>query len=356
MNRHSSVDFIKFFMACVIVIYHYGIIFWGGYLVVECFFMISGFLMMNSVYRAKERGDERADSTFRFVLHKYKAIFLPLLFAALIGFGLYAGIVYRYPFALIVQKLPYLVFEIFPLQVAGFTAYYATGVSWYLAAMFLSMALLHPFAKRDPDRFCYTVAPLVAIFCYGWICITWGQLDRGSAWILGIINSGMLRGLAGISAGSLLYALTQRGTGERPPQTMRSRTLYTVAELALWGWIAYTILTREFARTTMDFVVVAAFFAALYIALGKKSLFALFINHKWTGALSTCSTYMFINHSAWNRAFKTILPGREPLEVIHWYLLGVAGCCLATFALTKLTEYLVRRVKARSVRHRADAV
>ena len=61
MKRHSSVDFIKFFMAIVIVIYHYGIIFWGGYLVVECFFMISGFLMMNSVYRAKARGDNRTN-------------------------------------------------------------------------------------------------------------------------------------------------------------------------------------------------------------------------------------------------------------------------------------------------------
>ncbi len=348
MNRHSSIDFIKFFMALIIVVYHYGIIFWGGYLVVECFFMISGFLMMNSVYRAKERGDDRADSTFRFVLHKYKIIFLPLLFAALLAFTLYSTVVYHYPFTTAMRKLPYLVFEIFPLQVAGFTAYYATGVSWYLAAMLLSMAILHPFAKRNVDQFCYTLAPLIAIFCYGWICINWGQLDRGSAWIMGLINSGMLRGLAGISAGSLLYALTQRKESEEARRSMLSRSLYTVVELALWAWILCTILTKELSHTTMDFVVVAAFFAALYIALGQKSLFALFINHKWTGVLSTCSTYMFINHCVWSRCIKKFFPDREPLSVIHWYFLGVAGCCLLTFGLTKLTEYLVRRVKARS--------
>lgn len=348
MNRHSSLDFIKFFMAIVIVVYHYGIIFWGGYLVVECFFMISGFLMMNSVYRAKARGDERADSTFRFVLHKYKAIFLPLLFAALMSFVFYTGIAYKMTFAEAMRKLPYLVFEIFPLQVAGFTAYYVTGVSWYLAAMLLSMAILHPIAKRNPDSFCYTVAPLVAIFCYGWLCINFQQLDRGSAWIMGIINSGMLRGLAGISAGCLLYALTQRREGTAVRQSMLSRSLYTVAELALWVSISYTILTKELSHTTMDFVVVAAFFAALYIALGQKSLFALFINRKWSGVLSTCSTYMFINHSAWNRCIKKFFPDCEPLEVMHWYFLGVAGCCLLTFGLTKLTEYLIRRVKARS--------
>ena len=49
MKRNSSIDYLKFLFSVIIVLYHYGLWFSGGYIVVEGFFMITGFLMMGQI-------------------------------------------------------------------------------------------------------------------------------------------------------------------------------------------------------------------------------------------------------------------------------------------------------------------
>ena len=85
MKRNSSIDYLKFLFSVIIVLYHYGLWFSGGYIVVEGFFMITGFLMMGSLYRQKDAVELPPDGTAKFVFRKYKAIFLPLLFPLSVG-------------------------------------------------------------------------------------------------------------------------------------------------------------------------------------------------------------------------------------------------------------------------------
>ncbi len=352
MKRNSAVDIIKFLLAIIIVLYHWGLWFRSGKLAVEAFFMITGYLMMRSIYKNKDEVD-RPDSTFRFVLHKYRSVFLPLLFSAILGFLLLEFKLYETPIKEMPRRALLLLFEVFPLQTAGFRAYYATGVSWYLSAMLLSIAILHPIAKRNPERFAYTVAPVIALLCYGFVCVNVGYMSA-SVWILSLFNSGLLRGLAGISAGSLLFFLCKKA-GEKPSPTLTTRVLFTLAELGGWYLIVRIMFDMKLAATPNEMVVIALFFFVLYIALSGQSLFALFINHKWTGVLSTASLYMYLNHYALNRVMKErypILSWEVPrgqtsilLEMLGWYLLGVLILCLTSFALTTLTRYLCKVVK-----------
>ncbi|MBQ8141186.1 MAG: acyltransferase family protein [Clostridia bacterium] len=344
VKRQSSIDFIKFFLSIIIIFLHFEFIFSGGYLAVEGFFMISGFLMMRSLCKKQDTSPE---GTMRFVLHKYKAIFLPLLFSAISGFLIYEFLIFKDTYDIILRRIPLLLYEIVPLQVAGFEAMYTTGVSWYLAAMLLAIALIHPFAKKDPQRFAYTVCPTAAVLIYGFLCARCGNLSIPNTWLLeGLLNTGLLRGIAGIASGCFLYVLVSRTFDKKAP-SIKERCLFTLLEILGWAFILLLMTNKHFVCTSMDYVFLPIMFGVLYIAFSQKSIFALFINHKWTGILSACSIYTFMNHLAWSQYFKYTYPDKTKFELLPWYILCVIVSSVCVWLLTKLTELILRKIKER---------
>ena len=342
MKRNSSIDYLKFLFSIVIVLYHYGLWFDGGYIVVEGFFMITGFLMMGALYRKKDVPDTAPDSTAKFVFRKYKAIFLPLLFSAISGYLIYELLIFEHTAKLALKQLPYMLFEVFPLQMAGFDTFCATGVSWYLSAMLLGLAILYPFAKRNPEGFAYTVCPPLVLLVYGFLCVQYHQLDVNSHWILGVLNAGVLRAMAGIAAGCFLYALVLRAKTEL---TLKARACYTVLELAALCYLFRSMMTADFYRTGHDFVMVAVLFGILYLALSEKSLIAHYCKHRYTKILATWSTYIYLNHYAWNIYFKNVLAtNKSPLQLLPWYLLCVAASCTVAWSLSALCKFGCKKI------------
>ena len=210
------------------VLYHFRLGIWGGYLLVEGFFMISGYLMFSSLQRNRERA-ELPDSTAVFLWRKYRSMFLPLLFSAISGFLIYELIVFAPMEASKVWDIPRLVFEIFPLQIAGFPGKWTTGVAWYVSAMLLAMAILHPIAKKKPEHAAYTVCPILALLLYGCLGATYGHLGVITDRFVGVVATGLLRALAGISAGMVLSVLVERGKEWRP--SLGTKIALSAAEL-----------------------------------------------------------------------------------------------------------------------------
>lgn len=345
MKRQNSIDFIKIFFAIVVVLFHFETFFIAGYLAVEGFFMISGFLMIRSINKNSEEIRTSKDSTARFVFHKYSAIFLPLLFSAIFGFIIYEIFIFKKPVNLLLRSIPRLLYEVFPLQVAGMDAYYSTGVSWYLSSLFLSIAILHSFAKRDPEKFAYTACPVIALLGYSLICVNCKMLDVASIWLFGnIINTGLIRGLAGISLGCILYYLVERESKKQEP-TKQARIFYTFITIACIAAFIYFTTTPGVARTTSDFICLAPLFLLLYIELSGKSLFKYITNYKWTHVLSTASLYIYMNHFAWRMFFDTNYAGYDRITLLPWYLLCVALSSSAVCLLTYVTRKIIRVIK-----------
>ena len=339
MKRNSSVDIIKFVFSIIIILYHFGFAIWGGYIVVEGFFMITGFLMMSSMTKATDVEEVLPDSTARFVLRKYSSIFFPLLFSALIGF-----FAYEYP----VEYLPRLLFEVFPMQMAGLDGLWVTGVSWYLSAMLLSVAILHLAAKKNPEQFGYSVAPILCVLSYGLLCLQIGHLDVSDTWIFDFLNAGILRAVAGMSAGFVLFLLVKRSKKEISPVM---RGVYSVLEIGGWAGLIYFICASKeqyvgrYTRTSNDFIVVALIFGLLYLAFSGKTVLALVGSRKITGVLATASTYIFLNHYYWKMIIRNRYATVSVGKLLPLYLLMIALSSVLAWGLTEITYLLIRKLK-----------
>ena len=160
-TRNSYLDVMKFLFSIIIILYHFGFFFKGGYIVVEAFFMISGYFLMKSLKRSQD-DLPLGEQTVRFVIHKYKAIVFFLIPSAIIGCIAYIFILPRDTEAVLMQAT-LMLFEMIPLQTAGYQGFFATGVSWYLSALFLSSMIIFPMAKKLKTNFSLWLAPLIAI-------------------------------------------------------------------------------------------------------------------------------------------------------------------------------------------------
>ncbi|MBQ9086418.1 MAG: hypothetical protein IJY47_04445 [Clostridia bacterium] len=344
MKRTGSIDYLKFLFSIVILLYHYGLFFQSGYIVVEGFFMITGYLMMVSLSKGSSEGELSEDSTAKFVLHKYKAVFLPLLFSAISGFLIYEGLIYDHELTFTARCFPLLLFEVIPLQMAGFEGMWTTGVSWYLSAMLLGIAILHPFAKKAPLRFGCTAAPVIALLGYGLLSHRYGHLDVPNLWILDLVNTGLLRGIAGLCGGFVLYFLVSRGKGG---VTLPRRILYSLSELGGWYVLIRTMAHPKEERIFSDFILTAVIFLILYMILSGKTFFSLLPSSRLSRVLATVSTYIYLNHYPWSVYLDQVEPNRSPWGTLPRYLLLVALSSGIVWGLTTLVCYSWKKYRAK---------
>jgi len=346
-KRNGYVDIIKFIFAIVIMEAHQiTAVFHGGRLAVEGFFMISSYLMMCNIERNQYPDDNLGVSTVRFISHKYKGLFpflLPsvLITYVIICFAQQTGIKEA------LTDLPLLFFELIPLRDAGFGGRFVLGISWYLSAMFIALAVLYPLCKKLGRNFTLTVCPLLAILIYGYLSYTYGDLAVASTYIEGIpINAGVLRGLAGCALGCVLYESCRQISSKKV--TLWGRMVF--AALEFLGFALLFGLIYYFPKSKYDYVCVFLIFGLLIIGISGISATSLLWRGNWTKVFGTMSTLIVLNH--WG--FRTLLPKLFGSDYIHtnkvWlYHLGVIVSCVAAYLLSKLVTLLMNRLSLKKL-------
>ena len=339
-KQNQYLNVIKFLFSLVIILYHAECWFRGGYIVVEGFFMITGYLMMASISRMKA-GEELSAPVF--VLRKYKAIFPILLFSVLISVFVYGRIYQTDNMEHFFRALPLAFFELVPLQVAGFDGLWLTGVSWYLSAMLLASLILYPMACRLRKTYTNVLCPLMAVVIYGILCHNFHTLNLPNSWILGIFNTGLLRGIAGIAAGSLLWTLLEKyGAAEI---SMGTRVRNTVLELLGFGFLGYTMIRHPSA--SVDYVMIPLLFGLLYIGIGGRSLFSLLWSRLNLKLLGTVSTVVYLNHHYWYVYLNKFFPNYYTKgQFMLRYLALVAISSAAVWLLKLAAEAGLRRMRS----------
>lgn len=341
-KRNGYIDAIKFLFAIMIMDFHQGTgIFPGGRVAVEGFFMISSYLMMCYIRRNKYPEDSLGISTVRFIGHKYRGLF-PILLPSVLLSHILISYAKKTGIKAFITKAPLLLFELIPLRDAGFSGYYVLGISWYLSAMFIALAILYPLCKKLGRNFVLTVCPVFAVLTYGYFSHNYGHLAVASEYINNFpINVGVLRGIAACALGCVLYEICQCLSAKQ--LTVTGRVIFTALEIL--GFIALMGFVHFCPKSKYDYVCVFLLFGLLIIGISGFSATSLLLRGNWTKALGTWSTLIVMNH--WG--FKTLLPKVFGKDYVHtdkvWlYHIGVVLSCIVVYLLSKLITLVMKKL------------
>ena len=217
----------------------------GGYLSVEFFFMITGYLTCQHIQKLKADIDDTdlssnnlGSETISYIVDKIKRLFPDYLIALILDFVLVHYIA-RSSFAVVTSDIAYRWSELLFLDASMIITKLINRPTWYLSSMFISLLVLYPLLRKNLNVTCHIICPILVILIYGYF----SQIHHSVAlhvWT-GLASTDLLRGIAGISMGCIAYTVVDH-IKEYP--WLRSRTrcrVYRTIRIMLFIAIVYVM-------------------------------------------------------------------------------------------------------------------
>lgn len=201
ISYNWEIDVLKFIFAVIVAVFHCSRfdpaipVLSRGYLAVEFFFIVSGYFMAQKIKSSNPQ------STGTFLLKKigpiypvYIGAFLVAVLCRIAPFNLS---LFEYIKRVMIGGLEILVLQEFGFDVGTFY----NGVTWYISAMMIAMAILYPLYSKYRSYFLLGGgALLVALCCYALLLHNFERIAAGSAWA-GVFKFRVVRAFAGLSLG-----------------------------------------------------------------------------------------------------------------------------------------------------------
>lgn len=263
-RRVGKIEFLRFCFCMMILCYHTGgdyksrgweftdhlSFFNKGFLGVEFFFLVSGFLTAMAICKVREQEVPLGSDTWKFMEKKISSI-LPYHVIIIILTFLFRMLVLDKGFLeILIKGFPSLFF----LQMSGYQTDALIGVEWYISAMLLALAVIYPLARRHYDVYVRIVAPLAGFLLTGMLIAKNGTLgDAGG--LSGFLTNGVIRAFAEISLGMFVYEAVRVLKQKKCSPALRFGI--TVLEILLYVMVVYYSMSKDFTRPYLGSAVIA---------------------------------------------------------------------------------------------------
>lgn len=297
----------------------------GGWIGVEFFFLLSGYLMakQESTLIPADGPTTVGRDTLRFILQKIKRLMPYYTFALIINFIVWSipfgGFSRRYVGRAISGLLNY----IFAYS-AGFRNedFFYLGYSWYISAMVLSMLLLFPLLRRNRTMFYCVYAPLITVFGMGLFAFLYRKLGyvTSGGWVL---SNGILRASFNLCLGCLSYALS-----EKLKQYQFTRLgAHLLSVVLLLGTVigSYRIIFLQ-ADHINDFLLVLLFALMIAIAFSEKSSISFSFRPSVGNLIGNFSYAVFITSNCWSYLIARLFPDWTYQKAVAVYVVLALLC------------------------------
>lgn len=230
---------------------------------------------MDFLWLKKAFSDQEEDigkSTFYFIKRKFSIIY-PYFFVAWCVAFLVDNFTHDYSgFQIFVHLLQSIPFHM-QLSMTGIPVYNLLGPTWYISVMLIVMLFMYPMIKKLKTVFIFIIAPLLAIFSYGYLGELVGMLATIEPLEGNFIHTGFYRGIAGISLGCICYGLCAyiRSTS----WTKTASYMFALIELCAYFGVILGMQTQNYFRP--DFIVVILICVAVTISFSGASITSKFI-------------------------------------------------------------------------------
>lgn len=354
-------DLWKLIAAVVIVIHHSSYLpveaertyFHGGPIMVELFFLISGFFLAKSALRGSEfpKNGGRGGETWKFFAEKIRGIYPYLLFAMVVGVVAKTAF-YHQDFLQLIKNGVRALTELFFLKSAGWATGAFVPQAWYLSAMMLSILILYPCIRKWGRSFVQLVCPVAAALILGYLFHKFGHFRNPDAWCT-FFNKGFLRGFAEISLGCFCFTVAEKVQEIR--LTRLARVLCSIVE---YGSLAAIIIySNTESCWDMDCESVLLMAIAVIIMGSRASI----LSEVWDKTsvlpwLGKFSMMLYLNHIYWVWIFAVIgLQMEYPAMLALYYVCS----CLSALVCWWVVDYIktiARRCKALLIEEQEEHV
>ncbi len=258
-KRNGRVEFLRFIFALAILFFHIhkrfagddlielghtGLNFFArGYIGVEFFFIVSGYLLASAAYAKREQSTEFIGTETALVMKKkFWNIFPYHLFAIILTIIVNA----YYLEKTTSDRLQYVVdswASIFFLQVFGFDSNWVNKLTWYVDVWLMVTFIFYPLLRRHYEVFVKIICPLLALFILGYMNHEFDGIAGIDGWT-GMFYKCFLRGLSEMALGCCTCSLTRQFSKYKFTKT--GKVLLALLELGCY------ITAFYFACTKMD--------------------------------------------------------------------------------------------------------
>lgn len=205
-RRFYSLNIARFAFTLMIAVFHYWAFYnvnsRGGFIAVEFFFILSGFMLMEQA--AGPRGEMTPG---QFLLARVKKYYPHYIFSFMVIFLARTIIVDRVAFTQLPSLLAGQAAEIFMLHgtiLSDEHTLFYNHVTWYLSILLAVGYVLWALLKRHKEAL-ITAAPIVSFWIYAYMAYTLKTTNNWSTHVFSVCNYALLRGVAGMLLGVLTW-------------------------------------------------------------------------------------------------------------------------------------------------------
>lgn len=199
-----GIEFWRFVFTCIVCLMHFETVYFDGvnkifacgYLGVEFFFILSGFLMMKHA----KKNDETA---VRYIFGRIKR-FAPSLVISYCILIIHSILQFKWGPVQTMQEIYKHIWEYLLLNSLGINWEIWNGVTWYISALLIASYFLYWMIKRNEKCFVEFIGPLLIFFIYSWYAFQGTGLDYHLYWER-ICTSAISRAVGGMSIGCILF-------------------------------------------------------------------------------------------------------------------------------------------------------
>ena len=268
----------------------------GGYISVEFFFILTGYLMYASYHKAQSAGKEQ-DSAIHQIYVKLKRIY-PYFLVTFCAVFILVHIRRVLPpppreeaaFWDLLLAVP----QFFFLQCAGLAGngYIYDGTTWFLSALLVGMLIVYPLMCWGKKYYATAVAPILCLLSYARVITISGNLGPVIEWA-GFFWAGCLRAIAGLCLGSFCCYIVQSVPGHS--LTKLGDIILSFFQL---GIVAFSLFLMSHTEKNTDIVQVVLFSLLIIISFAEETTMNRICNTKICFVLGTFSMIVFITQPA----------------------------------------------------------
>ncbi len=279
-KKNNSIEFLRFFFMAILIEWHGGLNFFAhGYLVVEFFFILSGYFIYTSLAKSNK-------GTLQYTIDKIKRTYTEYIIACVLMFGLVVSLALIHNEQIFtLDNVFKFISEILLLQNVGI---YNGGFNtplWYFSVLIWGGGGLYALLKYNKRLTINVILPLYVLLFYTYI---FSKMDSIECWDKNIFYIPMLRGLADMSVGIIIAELSLKII----PKMKKTSLLFDVISV-----ISFILLiTVFFIEKPYDKFSIIFISILILNCVSKKGIWYRILNRNFFSQLGGITYEMYLLH------------------------------------------------------------